>query len=242
MKSRYITGKELIENKYLTLREITELCESGELQAYTQDGDRVINLICFSNDLDSKEEQYITEKTEEIISQELKDKTKYNYFCQVLTHYNKKLPEERLCEMFHNMLRISIPAILRERNIKQGDYPFPFDTYSAIKLGYSEFHIKKYIESFLFLRSDVENICNLTCAKNNIGLPAIVIKMLNDGNNPSEVAKFLKEKGLSFSIIGALLHEDGFNPDGRFTANKQCTDFYQKKAQALLKGNPACKA
>ena len=68
------------------------------------------------------------------------------------------------------------------------------------------------------------------------GLSILVFELAKSGKTRPQIAKYLKDKGLSLSIIGALLYEGGLGKEGHFTTPKECSDFYQKKAQALLKG------
>ncbi|MBE6442792.1 MAG: hypothetical protein E7022_10870 [Desulfovibrio desulfuricans] len=116
---------------------------------------------------------------------------------------------------------------------------FPFHTREANILGISLEERIDTIKSFKFLRKEIDNILHTKDLSDNQsqywGLPSIASDMLKEGKTRPEIAKALQEKGLSLSIIGALLYEGGLNKEEHFATQKQCSDFYQKKALALLK-------
>ena len=97
--------------------------------------------------------------------------------------------------------------------------------------------ITRYSVSVPIIMIDyIKHIEKSTPTEGNIfGLAKTVVDMRAKGKTEPEIANVLKEKGLSLSIIGALLYEGGLNKEGRFESPKQCSDFYQKKALALLK-------
>ena len=124
--------------------------------------------------------------------------------------------------------------------------PFPFSEDDYYELSFSTQKAFDAIRKFMFLKEDIDKLLHTENLQDNqnqpFGLSYIIADMLKNGKTKSEVARTLREKGLSLSIIGALLYEGGLNKEGHFTTQKQCSDFYQKKEQALLKGDSEEKA
>ena len=117
---------------------------------------------------------------------------------------------------------------------QEGAVPFPFSHREAEKMRLTEDYDKIFKE-IKFLRKDIERLFDSDdSSSGSWGLPALVQRMAQEGKTKAQIAHKLQEDGLSLSIIGALLHDRGMNKKGRFDSTKECADFYQKAAQALL--------
>lgn len=203
MESRYISGKELLKSKILTYKELIAAIKNGNIEAFSQQGDTILEIKFTLENLQETDFLEFEQFKDIILNDYLPYFEKYKKL--ISFHGSCDLDDKDILYIMYMSLYLDAAFELDKTRLKEHDsYAlFPFDITSAVSLGYDIDKYKNEIESFLFIKSEIEDFIY---------------------NKPKQDHIHHRRKRSYLTMIAAFLHKTGISPDDKHAVRQVKTE------------------